>query len=76
MKERQTYACKCKFPPVVGSVIFTDLVVGDEGNTVVDSHSADEEVILQVASVVVGQVDHQVNITLADESIKTVSEIT
>lgn len=50
---------------------FTDLIIGDEGNTVVDSQSADEEVIFQVATVVIGQVDHQVNMTLADESIKT-----
>lgn len=50
---------------------FTDLVVGDERNTVVDSHSADEEVIPQVASVIIGQVDHKVNMTLIDQSIKT-----
>lgn len=49
---------------------FTDLVIGDEGNTVVDSQSANEEVILQVASVVIGQVYHQVNMALADQSIK------
>lgn len=51
-------------------------MISDEGNTVVHSHSTDEEVILQLASVVIGQVDHQVNMTLADESIKTVSETT
>lgn len=50
---------------------FTNLVICDEGDTVVNSHSADEEVILQVASVVIGQVDHQVNMTLVDQSIKT-----
>lgn len=55
---------------VIGSVTFTDLVIGDEGNTVVDSHSANEEVILQVPSVVIGQVYHQVNMTLTDQSIK------
>lgn len=53
-----------------GSVTFTDLVIGDEGNTVVDSHSANEEVILQVPSVVVGQVYHQVNMTLTYQSVK------
>lgn len=69
-------ACKCKlsigsiFSPVSGSATFTDLVIGDEGNTVVDSHSADEEVILQVTSVVIGQVDHQVDMTPVDQSIK------
>lgn len=34
----------------------------------VNSHSANEEVILQVAGVVVGQVYHQVNISFADQS--------
>lgn len=57
---------------------FTDLVIGDEGNAVVDRHSADEEVVPQVACVVIGQVDHQVNVTLVDQSIKTntVTQIT
>lgn len=51
--------------------MFTDLVIGDEGNTVVDSHSADGEVVLYVASVVIGQVHHQVDMTLVDQSVKT-----
>lgn len=37
----------------------------------VDSHSADEEVIPQMARVVIGQVDHQVNISLVDQPINT-----
>lgn len=37
----------------------------------VDSHSANDEVIFKVASVVIGQVDHQVNMTLTDQSVKT-----
>lgn len=41
----------------------------------VDSHSADEEVVVQVASVVIGQVDHQVNKTFIDQSIKTSKKI-
>lgn len=53
-----------------GRVTFTDLVIGDQRNTMVDSQPANEEVILQVASVVIGQVYHQVNMTLADQSNK------
>lgn len=70
----------------IDGVTYADLVIGDEGNTVVDSHSADEEVILQVACIVIGQVDYQVNMTLVDQSTKickkktnkskTMSEIT
>lgn len=56
-------------------VIFTDLEICDEGNTMVHSHSADEEVVLQVTSVVIGQVDHQVNMTLIDQSMKTGKKI-
>lgn len=56
-------------------MIFTDLEICDEGNTMVHSHSADEEVVLQVTSVVIGQVDHQVNMTLIDQSMKTGKKI-
>lgn len=48
----------------------TDLKIGNEWNSVVNGHSTDEEVILHVASIVIGQVDHQVNMTLTDQSIK------
>lgn len=51
--------------------MFTDLVIGDEGNAMVDSHSANSEVVLYVASVVIGQVHHQVDMTLGDQSVKT-----
>ena len=50
-------------------IMLTDLVIGDEWNTVVNSHSTDEEVIPYVACVVIGQVDHQVNIALTNQSI-------
>lgn len=50
-------------------LMITDLVIGDKRDTVVDCHSADGKVILQVAGVVVGQVDHQVNVTITDESV-------
>lgn len=52
--------------------MLTDLVIGDEGNAVVDSHSADGEVVLYVASVVIGQVHHQVDMTLVDQPVKTI----
>lgn len=53
------------------TLIFTDLVIGEEGNAVIHSHSANGKIVLQVASVVVGQVDHQVYVTLADQSRNT-----
>lgn len=53
-----------------GSRKCTDLVIGNERNTVVNGHSADDEVILYVASVVIGQVDHQVNMSPTDQSVK------
>lgn len=37
----------------------------------VNGHSANEEVVLDEAGVVVGQVDHQVNMTFADQSTNT-----
>lgn len=54
-----------------GSMMLTDLVIGNEGNTVVNSHSTDEEVIPHMARVVVGQVHHQVDVALVNQSIKT-----
>lgn len=35
----------------------------------IDGQSADDEVILQVAGVVIGQVDDQVDVTLVDQSV-------
>lgn len=49
----------------------TDLVIGEKGNAMIHSHSANGEIVLQVASVVVGQVDHQVYVTLSDQSRNT-----
>lgn len=46
----------------------TDLEVGDEGHPVVHGHAADQEVVLDEACVVVGQVHHQVNVTVVDEA--------
>lgn len=48
----------------------TDLKIGNEWDSMVNGHSADEEVILHVSSIVIGQVDHQVDMTLTDQSIK------
>lgn len=59
------------FSLVTLSGTFTDLIIGDERDTVVDGHSADDEVVLHEASVVIGQVDHQINKTFTDETIKT-----
>lgn len=47
----------------------TDLKIGNEWDSMVNGHSADEEVILHVSSIVIGQVDHQVDMTLTDQSI-------
>lgn len=49
-----------------GALMSTNLVIGDQRDTVIDSQSANDEVILQVAGVVIGQVDDQVDMTLAD----------
>lgn len=53
-----------------GRLRATDLEVGNEGNSVVDGHPANEEVILHVARVVIGQVDHQVNVTFTDQAVE------
>lgn len=48
----------------------TDLKIGNEWDSMVNGHSTDEEVILHMASIVIGQVDHQVDMPLTDQSIK------
>lgn len=50
------------------TMVVTDLVVGEQGNAVIHSHSANGKIVLHVAGVVVGQVDNQVYVTLADQS--------
>lgn len=56
-----------KSPTLTG----TDLVIGEKGHAMIHSHSANGKIVLQVASVVVGQVDHQVYVTLVDQSRNT-----
>lgn len=51
-------------------IALTHLIISNEGNSMVNSHSANEEIILQVTSVVIRQVDNQINMTLADQSMK------
>lgn len=47
----------------------THLKVGDEGHSVVHGHAADQEVVLDEPRVVVGEVHHQINVTIANESV-------
>lgn len=56
------------------TMMFTDLVICDEGNAMINSHSANGKIILHVASVVIGQVDHQVYMTFTDQSSNTNTE--
>lgn len=53
------------------TLTFTDLVIGEEGNAMIHSHSANGKIVLYVASVVVRQVDHQVYVALSDQSRNT-----
>lgn len=48
-----------------------DLVIRDEGHAVINGHSADEEVVLQMPCVVIGQVDNQVDLAVVDEAADT-----
>lgn len=46
----------------------TNLEISDKGYAVIHSHSADEEVVLDELGVVIGKINHQVNMAITDQT--------